>query len=80
MLAELAAVTGALLLVAGSVLLVVAVRLRRRVRAVSWLLRRAELRAAEARRASLVAGGSALVDQLFGGVARDGEADPDAAG
>jgi len=90
-LAELAAVAGALLLVAGSALLVVVVRLRRQVRAVSWLLRRAALRAAEARRASLVepwtqgwtqgwAGGSALLDQFFGRVARDGEADPDAAG
>jgi hypothetical protein len=69
------------LLVAGAAaLLVAARRLRVRVRRASWLLARADAAVAEARRASVIAGGSQLVEHLLGLVARDGEPDPDAAG
>ncbi|GAB3445083.1 hypothetical protein [Actinophytocola sediminis] len=68
-------------LLAGAVTLLVAARRARvRVRRVSWLLTRADVAVAEARRASVVAGGSDLVEHLLGIVARDGEPDADAAG
>ena len=76
----LTAVLSALLIACAAALAVAARRLRVRVRRASWLLARAETAAAEARRASVLAGGSELVEHLLGIVARDGEADPDAAG
>jgi hypothetical protein len=69
-----------LLLTGAAALLVAARRLRVRVRRARWLLVRADTAVAEARRASVIAGGSQLVEHLLGLVARDGEADPDAAG
>lgn len=76
----LTAALSALLLAGAAALAVAARRLRVRVRRASWLLARADTAVAEARRASVVAGGSELVEHLLGGLARDGEADPDAAG
>jgi hypothetical protein len=67
-------------LLAAVALLVAARRLRVQVRRTAWLLTRASVAVAEARRASLLAGGSQLVEHLLSGVARDREADPDAAG
>jgi hypothetical protein len=78
-LAELTVALGVFLLVAAVVLLHSVWRLRCRVRRASWLLTRAGAAVSEAQRASVVAGGLQLVDHLFGGVARNGEADPDAA-
>lgn len=79
MLADLTLVAG-LVLTAGAVVLLGAVlRSRRAVKRADWLLTRASQTVAEARRASVVVGGSQLVDYLLGGVARDGEPDPDAA-
>lgn len=69
-----------LLLTTAAALLVAARRLRVRVRRARWLLTRADTAVAEARRASVIAGGSQLVEHLLGLVARDGEPDPDAAG
>jgi hypothetical protein len=76
----LTVVLSAPLIVGAAALLVAARRLRVRVRTASWLLTRADVAASEARRASVVAGGSDLVEHLLGIVARDGEPDPDAAG
>lgn len=72
-------VAGIVLLACGAALLGAARRARRRVRRADWLLTRASLAVAEARRASITVGGSQLVDHLLGSVARDGEPDPDAA-
>lgn len=80
MLAELTVAGGLVLLLAGTVLLTVALRERRRVRVAAAMLHRAAIRAREARRASVTAGGLQLVDHLFGVVARDRETDPDTAG
>jgi hypothetical protein len=77
---ELLALAGPLLLAAAAALLVTARRLRARVRRARWLLTRASLAVAEARRASVTVSGSELVGYLLGGVARDREADPDAPG
>jgi hypothetical protein len=77
--AELIALAGLVLAAGGAVLLVVARRQRRVVRRAQWLLTRTSLAVAEARRASIMGVGSQLVDHLLGGVARDGEPDPDAA-
>jgi hypothetical protein len=79
-LAELTVVAGLVLTAGAAALLVVTRRLRREVKRAGWLLTRASLAAAEARRASIFAGGSELVDHLLRGVARDGETDPDASG
>ncbi|HEY0454520.1 hypothetical protein [Actinophytocola sp.] len=79
MLAELTVLAGVVLTVGAAALLVAARRERRRVRKAGWLLTRASLAVAEARRASITVGGSELVDHLLGIVARDGEPDPDAA-
>lgn len=79
MLAELTILAGAVLTAGATALLVAVRRLRRSARRAEWLLTRASLAVAEARRASIVVGGSELVDHLLGGVARDGEPDPDAA-
>lgn len=54
MFASVLLVGALVLMVAGGVLLVVAVRLRRRVRAVSWLLTRASAAIGEAERAGRV--------------------------
>jgi hypothetical protein len=78
-LAELTVVAGLVLTAGAAALLVVARRLRRDVKRAGRLLTRASLAVAEARRASVWIGGSELVDHLLRGVARDGEADPDAA-
>jgi hypothetical protein len=78
-LAELTVLAGVVLTVGAAALLVAARRERRRVRKAGWLLTRASLAVAEARRASITVGGSELVDHLLGIVARDGEPDPDAA-
>ena len=79
MLPELTVLAGLALTAGAAALLVVARRLRRDVKQARWLLTRASLSIAEARRASVFIGGSELVDHLLRGVARDGEADPDAA-
>jgi hypothetical protein len=79
-LAELTVAAGVLLTAAAAALLVWARRLRKTVRRADWLLTRASLAVAEARRASITVGGSQLVDHLLGGVARNREADPDASG
>lgn len=80
-LVSLAGLIAGVALTAGSaVLLRRARRLRRTVRRADWLLTRASLAMAEARRASVTVGGSQLVDHLLGIVARDGEPDADAAG
>ena len=79
MLAELTVLAGVVITVGAAALLVAARRERRRVRKAGWLLTRASLAVAEARRASITVGGSELVDHLLGIVARDGEPDPDAA-
>jgi hypothetical protein len=76
---ELLLVAGVLLTAAAAALLVTARRLRGRVRRARWLLTRASLAVAEARRASVLIGGSELVGYLLSGIARNGEADPDAA-
>jgi hypothetical protein len=78
-LAELTVLAGIVLTAGAAALLVGARRLRRTVRRTDWLLSRTSLAAAEARRASVMVGGSQLVDHLLGIVARDGEPDPDAA-
>ncbi|WP_154814168.1 hypothetical protein [Actinophytocola xinjiangensis] len=75
----LTVVLSCVLTAGAAALLVAARRMRARVRRASWLLTRAEVAAAEARRASVVAGGSALVEHLLGIVAGDGEPDPDTA-
>lgn len=77
MLADLA---GLVLLVAALAVLVVVRRLRGQVRRAGWLLARTCAAVAEARRASVMVGGSQVLDYLLGGVARNGEPDPDAAG
>lgn len=79
MLAELTIIAGLVLTAGAAALLIVARRLRRDVKRAGWLLTRASLAVAEARRASIILGGSELVDHLLRGVARDGEPDPDAA-
>ncbi len=76
---ELLLVAGLLLMAAAATLLVTARRLRGRVRRAHWLLTRTSLAAAEARRASIMLAGSEIVGYLLGGIARNGEADPDAA-
>jgi hypothetical protein len=78
-LAELTVLAGVALTAGAVALLVVVRRLRRAVRRADWLLTRASLAIAEARRASITVGGSQLVDHLLGGVGRDGEPDADAA-
>jgi hypothetical protein len=78
-LAELTVLAGLVLTAGAAALLVVTRRLRRDVKRAGWLLTRASLAVAEARRASVFVNGSELVDHLLRGVARDGEADPDAA-
>ena len=78
MLAELTVIAGLVLTAGAAALLIVARRLRRDVKQARWLLTRASLAVAEARRASVVAGGLQLVDHLLRGVARNGEPDPDA--
>jgi hypothetical protein len=79
-LAELTILAAAALTGGAAAFLVAVRRLRRRVRRAGWLLTRASLAVAEARRASVFIGGSQLVDHLLGGVARDGEPDADTAG
>jgi hypothetical protein len=79
-LPELTILAGLVLTVAAAALLLTARRARRDVRRAAWLLTRASLACAEARRASIMVGGSQLVDHLLGIVARDGEPDADAAG
>lgn len=79
MLAELTVLAGIVLTAGAAALLLHTRRLRWTVRKADWLLTRASLAAAEARRASVMVGGSQLVDHLLGIVARDGEPDPDAA-
>jgi hypothetical protein len=78
-LLEVTLVAGVILTVGATVLLVAVRRLRRAARRADWLLTRASLAVAEARRASISVGGSQLVDHLLGGVGRDGEPDADAA-
>jgi hypothetical protein len=78
-LAELTMLAGVALTAGAAALLVATRRLRRTVRRADWLLTRASLAVAEARRASVTVGGSQLVDHLLGGVDRDGEPDSDAA-
>jgi hypothetical protein len=77
--AELTVLAGLVLLAGATALLAAARRARRTVKRADWLLTRASLAVAEARRASITVGGSQLVDHLLGGVARDGEPDADAA-
>ncbi|MGH3881459.1 MAG: hypothetical protein ACRDSK_30915 [Actinophytocola sp.] len=79
-MAELTILAGLVLTVAAAALLLIARRTRRDVRRADWLLTRASLACAEAQRASIMVGGSQLVDHLLGIVARDGEPDADAAG
>lgn len=76
---ELLLVAGLVLTVAAVALLVTVRRLRGRVRRARWLLTRASLAVAEARRASVLVGGSEFVGYLLSGLARNGEPDPDAA-
>jgi hypothetical protein len=78
-LPELTAFAGLVLVVGAAALLVIARRLRSTVKRAEWLLTRASMAVAEARRASVTVGGSQLVDYLLGGVARNGEPDADAA-
>jgi hypothetical protein len=77
-LAELTAAAGLVLVIAAAALLVTVRRLRSRVKRAEWLLTRASLAVAEARRASVTVGGSQLVDYLLGGIAGNGEPDADA--
>lgn len=79
MLAELVVVGGAVLLLGSLVLLREVQDLRKRVRRADWVLSRANAAISEARRASVTVGGLQLVDHLLGTVARNGEADTDAA-
>ena len=79
MLAELVVIAGAILLMAAVALLWEVRDARRRVAKAGWLLTRADAAISEARRASISVGGLQLVDHLLGVVARDGEADPNAA-
>lgn len=80
MLAELTLLAGLVLTAGAAALLYRVRRMRRAVRRADWVLTRASLAVAEARRASVTVGGSQLVDHLLGGLARDGEPDTDAAG
>lgn len=79
MLAELVVVGGAVLLLGSLVLLREIQEARRQLRRADWVLSRADAAISEARRASVTVGGLQLVDHLLGTVARNGEADPDAA-
>jgi hypothetical protein len=78
-LAELVVVGGAVLLLGSLVLLREIQEARKQLRRADWLLSRADAAISEARRASVTVGGLQLVDHLLGTVARNGEADPDAA-
>ncbi len=80
MLADLTVLAGVILIAGAAAFLHRARRMRRAVKRADWLLTRASLAAAEARRASVTVGGSQLVDHLLGIVAREGEPDADAAG
>jgi hypothetical protein len=77
---ELVVIAATVLLLAAAALLREITETRREVRRVRWVLTRAATAVGEARRASVLHGGSQLVDHLLGLVTRDGEADPDAAG
>jgi hypothetical protein len=79
-LAELLVIGAAIVLMAACALLREITETRRQVRRVDWLLTRAAAAISEAQRASITVGGLQLVDHLLSVVARDGEADPDAAG
>lgn len=80
MFGELVVIAGAILLMASLALLWEVREARQRVARAGWLLTRADAAISEARRASISVGGLQLVDHLLSVVARDGEADPDAAG